>query len=141
MLLGLGEQGWKIPEEIVRAATSFGGGVALSKNLCGCLSAAAMAAGLLYGSLDPTGTAPRSAYARTKAVLDRFRENFGTTQCGELTSQWAHDFAHPDRAYRCGELVRFTLEQLIDVLGRPEEAPNWQEPWWNDYLSRRDKVI
>ncbi|MBI2887809.1 MAG: C_GCAxxG_C_C family protein [Chloroflexi bacterium] len=129
-----------VPEEMMRAATSFGGGVALSKNICGCLTAAAMAVGLVHGSTEPTGTAPRPAYARTKAVMDRFRECFGTTQCGDLTAPWVQNFAHPDRAYRCGELVRFTLEQLEEVLQRPEESPEWQEAWWADYLSRRDKV-
>lgn len=129
-----------MPEELIRAATSFGGGVALSKNLCGCLSSAAMAVGLKHGSTDPTGTAPRPAYARTKAVMDRFREKFGSTQCGELTARWTDDFAHPDRAYRCGELVRYTLDQVTEVMASPEELPEWQEPWWNDYLNRRDKV-
>ena len=140
VLLGLKEQGWKVPQELVRAATSFGGGVALSKDLCGCLSAAAMAVGLVHGSTEPTGTAPRPAYARTKAVLDAFRQRFGTLRCGELTAPWAHDFAHRDRAYRCGELVRFTLERLEEVLGAPQEAPEWQEGWWDDYLARRDRV-
>jgi C_GCAxxG_C_C family probable redox protein len=114
--------------------------VALSKNICGCLSSAAMAMGLAHGSTDPTGTAPRPAYARTKAVLDRFRDRFGTTQCGELTSRWTDDFAHPDHAYRCGELVGFTLEQVADIAGRSETSPEWEEAWWDDYLSRRDSV-
>ncbi len=112
----------------------------MSKNLCGCLSAAAMAVGLVHGSTDPTGTAPRPAYARTKAVMDRFRERFGTIQCGELTARWADDFAHPERAYRCGELVRFTLDQVAEVAAHSEESPEWQEAWWDDYLSKRDKV-
>ncbi len=99
-----------------------------------------MAIGLAYGSTEPTGTAPRPAYARTKAILDRFRERFGTTQCGDLTAKWVDDFANPDRAHRCGELVRFTLEQLTDIAARSEESPEWQEPWWDEYLSKRDKV-
>lgn len=94
----------------------------------------------MYGSTEPTGIAPRPAYARTKAVMDRFRERFGTTQCGELTARWAHDFAHPERAYRCGDFVRLTLEQLTEIATRAEESADWQEPWWNDYLGRRDKV-
>jgi len=124
----------------VKASTSFGGGVALSKNICGALSSAAMAVGLKHGTTEPTGVAPRPAYARTKAIMDRFRERFGTTQCGELTAKWENDFAHPARAYRCGELVQFTLEQILEVTSRSEESPEWQESWWDDYLTRRDKV-
>ncbi len=112
----------------------------MSKNICGCLSAAAMAVGLLYGSTEPTGTAPRPAYARTKAVMDRFRERFGSTQCGDLTAKWINDFANPERAYRCGDFVRLALEQLTDIAARSEMSPEWQEPWWDDYLGRRDKV-
>ena len=47
MLLGLKEIGVvEAPDEVVKAAASFGGGVALSKNICGSLSAAARATGL-----------------------------------------------------------------------------------------------
>ncbi|MBI2846884.1 MAG: C_GCAxxG_C_C family protein [Chloroflexi bacterium] len=140
MLLGLKEQGWDIREDLVCAATSFGGGVALSKNICGCLSASAIAVGLKYGSVEPTGTAPRPAYSRTKAVLDRFQRRFGTTQCGDLTRPWANDFANRERVHRCTELVRFTLEQLVEVLGQQTESVDWEEPWWDDYLNRRDKI-
>ncbi len=140
MLLGLKGQGWNVPDEMVRAATSFGGGVALSKNICGCLSASAMAVGMKFGTTEPTGTAPRPAYARTKAVIDRFKERFGSTQCGDLTAQWQDDFAHPDRAHRCGDFVRFVLERVTEVAGQRDESPDWQEPWWDDYLNRRDKV-
>ena len=129
-----------MPEELVRAAASFGGGVALSKNICGCLTASAMAVGLSYGTTEPTGTAPRPAYARTKGVLDGFQKRFGTTQCGDLTAQWVDDFANPDRAYMCGELVKYTLERLSTVLDSPQESPEWQDAWWSNYLDRRDKV-
>lgn len=124
----------------MKAASSFGGGVGLSKNICGCLTAAAMAVGLKHGSTEPTGTAPREAYARTKAILDRFQARFGTTQCGDITAPWKDDFANRQRVYRCAELVRFTLEQLGDVLAEDKARPEWQEGWWQEYLSRRDKV-
>lgn len=128
-----------VPDDFIKAAASFGGGVGLSKNLCGCISAAAMAAGLKFGRLEPTGTAPRQAYARTKAILDRFRERFGTILCGDLTGQF-QDFASRERVYRCAELVDFVFRELKEVLEAPEERPEWEEPWWQDYLTRRDKV-
>ena len=99
-----------------------------------------MAMGLAYGSTEPTGTAPRPAYARTKAVLDRFRKQFGTTQCGDLTAEWVDDFANPERPRRCAELVRFTLDQIMDIRAKSDESPDWQEHWWDDYLDKRDKV-
>ena len=58
VLLGLKAQGLAIVEGLVRAATSFGGGVALSNNMCGFLGAAATAVGLVHGSTDPTARRP-----------------------------------------------------------------------------------
>jgi hypothetical protein len=72
--------------------------------------------------------------------MDGFKDQFGTTQCGDLTAQWVDDFANPARAYRCGELVRYTLERLTHVLDSPQESPDWQDDWWSNYLRRRDKV-
>ncbi len=128
-----------IPDDFVRAAASFGGGIGLTKNTCGCISAGAMAVGLKYGTLEPPGTAPRPAYARTKAVLDRFRARFGTIDCRDLTAQWP-DFADRERVYRCSELVDFTVEQLRDVFAAERQLPEWEEDWWTNYLTRRDKI-
>jgi hypothetical protein len=99
-----------------------------------------MAVGLKYGTLEPTGTAPRPAYARTKAIIDRFQERFGTTQCGDITRPWVDDFANPGRVHCCAELVAFVMEQLQEILKEPTERQEWEESWWEDYLTRRDKV-
>ncbi|GBD10364.1 hypothetical protein HRbin23_00005 [bacterium HR23] len=124
----------------MRAATSFGGGVALSKGMCGCVSAAAMALGMAFGSTEPTGTAPRSAYARARAFLEAFRKRFGTITCGTLTAPWERDFANPQRVYRCAELVDFTVREVQRILHAPPEEGEATEPWWDTYLTRRDKV-
>lgn len=128
-----------IPEDLARAGTSFGGGVGLTKNLCGCITAAGLAVGLKYGHLEPTGTAPRQAYARTKAIVDKFQQKYGTLNCRDLTGQF-QDFASRERVYRCAEIVDFVFQELREVLSAPEERPEWQEGWWQDYLARRDKV-
>ena len=54
--------------------------------------------------------------------------------------QWVDNFAHPDRAYMCGELVQFTLDQLPEVVAHDQESPGWEEAWRDDYLTRRDKI-
>lgn len=128
-----------IPEELARAGASFGGGVGLTKNLCGCITAAGLAVGLKYGHLEPTGTAPRPAYARTKAIVDKFQQKYGTLNCRDLTSQF-QDFASRERVYRCAEIVDFVFNSLREVLAAPEERSEWAEAWWGDYLARRDKV-
>ena len=140
MLLGLKEEGvLEVPEDIVKAGASFGGGMALSKNVCGSLSAAALAVGLKFGTTEPTGRAPEHAYARTKAIMDRFKARFGSTQCGDLTGQFK-DFGSRERAYMCGVFVDFISREIKDVLEAEEELPEWREDWWDDYLNRRDKI-
>ncbi len=111
----------------------------MTKNICGTLTAAALAVGLKYGSLDPTGKAPGPAYARTKAIMDVFKEQFGNLQCSGLTAQFV-DFGSPARAYRCGDYVGFVVEEMKHILRAPREDPKWREDWWEDYMSRRDKI-
>ncbi len=98
-----------------------------------------MAIGLKYGSLEPKGTAPGPAYARSKAIIDKFKKRFGSTQCRELTAPF-DDFASPERAYQCGKFVEFVLDELKKILAAPGEEPEWRESWWEDYLTRRDKI-
>ena len=89
--------------------------------------------------MEPTGTAPRQAYARTKAIIDKFQERYGTLDCRDLTGEF-QDFASRDRVYRCAEILDFVFTELRDVLGTAEERPEWEASWWTDYLTRRDKV-
>lgn len=128
-----------VPDHLVKAATSLGGGIGLSKNICGTITAAALAVGLRFGSLEPTGKAPGPAYARTKAIMDRFKEQFGSTQCGMLTAQFV-DFGSPARVYRCADFVGFVVDQLSEIIRAPHEDTHWREDWWEDYMSRRDKI-
>lgn len=118
----------------------MGGGVGLSKNLCGAVNAAALAVGLRFGSTQPTGVAPQEAYLGAKRVVDRFQQRFGSVQCGELTKPWESNFANRERVYRCADFVAFVFEELRDVLSRESPDPSWSDPWWDDYLRRRDQV-
>ncbi|TDA70183.1 MAG: hypothetical protein D9V47_02700 [Clostridia bacterium] len=50
ILLSLREDGvLSFPDTLVKAATGFGAGVGLSRQMCGCLSGAVMAIGIRYG--------------------------------------------------------------------------------------------
>ena len=95
--------------------------------------------GLKFGKLDPTGAGPAEAYARTKAIVDKFQQRYGTLQCRDLTARF-EDFASPERAHSCGEIVGFVFNELTDVLNAPDEKPEWRESWWKDYFARRDKI-
>ena len=67
--------------DVLRLASGFGGGIGLTKNICGAVSGGVMALGLAGNGL---GEDKAKTYARTQVFLDRFTAEFGTLNCGEL---------------------------------------------------------
>lgn len=66
-------------------ASSFGGGMGGMREVCGALSGAFMALGLLEGNYDPNDRGAKTAhYARVRAIAEKFREENGTFICREL---------------------------------------------------------
>lgn len=73
------------PDVAARLASSFGGGLAKLREVCGTVSAMAMIAGLRDGYLDPAAEGEKAAhYARVQALVGRFREKNGSILCREL---------------------------------------------------------
>ena len=73
------------PELAARMASSFGGGIARLREVCGAVSGMAMVAGLLYGYDGPeTGEPKREHYARIQALAAQFREKTGSIICREI---------------------------------------------------------
>lgn len=75
-------------DEVIKAATALGGGVARTGESCGGLLGGLMAIGLVYasGSLDNSRTSP--AYKETMdsamRLCDRFKKELGGTRCYEV---------------------------------------------------------
>ncbi|MGI6735891.1 MAG: C-GCAxxG-C-C family protein [Anaerovoracaceae bacterium] len=70
---------------LARLASSFGGGMGRLREVCGALSGAFMAAGLLYGYEDPgDATAKAEHYRRIQEIAAGFRERCGSLICREL---------------------------------------------------------
>lgn len=68
-----------------RLASSFGGGLGRLRELCGALSGAELALGMLRGYSDVSDPALKSAhYARVRLLAERFRAQNGTYLCREL---------------------------------------------------------
>jgi len=71
----------------LRLASSFGGGLGGSRELCGAVSGMLMVAGLKWGYCDTNDHEAKTAhYARTRRLLEAFRKKHGTTVCHELLS-------------------------------------------------------
>lgn len=77
--------------DAARLASSFGGGVGGMREMCGALSGACMAAGLLLGYDDPGAKEEKSAhYARIRELAEAFRAVHGTTLCREILGLGEH---------------------------------------------------
>lgn len=70
----------------LRVAAGFGGGLARSGGVCGCVTGAVMAIGLLQQDISPQGN--REAKEQTCEASQRFMREFtrrhGSIQCAEL---------------------------------------------------------
>lgn len=105
----LGVDGRGLP---LRVATCFGGGLGRSKaELCGALSGSIMAISLAYGRDTPASNA-REGTDLAAAFRDRFRERFGTSNCGELLA----GFGPQENWSACKRLVAETAGLLYDLL-------------------------
>lgn len=78
--------GLGLPESLsLKAAQSFGGGVAHRGEQCGALSGALIALGLRYGKTEAGDDASRDrTYARAGELLRKFEERFGSCRCRDL---------------------------------------------------------
>ena len=72
-------------EESARLASSFGGGLARMREVCGTISGMAIVAGILYGYADPkVPGAAANHYALVQKLAEKFRERNGSIICREL---------------------------------------------------------
>ena len=68
-----------------RMASSFGGGMGRLREVCGAVSGALLALGMLRGYDDPHDPGAKAAhYRRVQEFARRFREKNGTIVCREL---------------------------------------------------------
>ena len=115
ILLAFGEETGLDPAMAARLSSSFGGGMARLREVCGSVSGIFMVAGLLYGYDDPRDyEGKKEHYARIQELAGTFRSQNGSIVCRELLGlDHRQDEAAPSRRteeyYRkrpCGELIR-----------------------------------
>ncbi len=72
-------------DSAARMSSSFGGGVGRLREVCGTVSGALLALGMLQGYADPHDPEAKAAhYQRVQEFARRFREKNGTIVCREL---------------------------------------------------------
>ncbi|MBR6615981.1 MAG: C_GCAxxG_C_C family protein [Lachnospiraceae bacterium] len=78
------EMGLK-PEEAAKLASSFGGGFGRLREVCGCVSGMALAAGAICGYSDPKAKEEKAEhYALVQKLAGEFKERNGSIICREL---------------------------------------------------------
>lgn len=72
-------------EMAAQMASSFGGGLGRLREVCGCVSGMALAAGALYGYADPKAKEEKAEhYALIQKLANEFKEKNGSIICREL---------------------------------------------------------
>jgi C_GCAxxG_C_C family probable redox protein len=85
-LLGISEAIGEKCKFIPQIASGFGGGFGRHGEVCGAISGAIMAIGLVYGRKDPKDTdAKEKIYGVVDKYLKIFIKKYGTLSCRELT--------------------------------------------------------
>ncbi len=71
---------------VPKIATGFGAGVGKHGDICGALSGAVMAMGIVEGRINPKDQeAKTKIYAKIAVLMEDFKKEFGHTSCRDLT--------------------------------------------------------
>ena len=114
-----------MPSEVLALATGFGGGVGRTKNLCGAISGAVMALGLVKGRRNPLAKETPGERVRELGELypfftDMVREieaHYGTLVCSELSAPFG-EFESKARRRNCQEMVGYCAAIAAKYAGK-----------------------
>ncbi len=104
---------------IPKIATPFGGGIARSASICGCVTGALMGIGVKYGRMQPTEDRLK-AYATAENFMRSFERRFGSLICYDLIGC---DFRTPEghkrfeelKESRCCNFVKGAVEIVLEM--------------------------
>ncbi len=117
------------PELAYKIASSFGGGIAHTGELCGAITGSLMALGMKYGqSRAMTQEEKNTIDAKAVEFMNRFKEKFGASKCKHLLG---YNVGVPeDRAYcaehgiqrkKCPDFIENASEILEDIMNNEDE--------------------
>ena len=123
LLLAAAEHLRKCTPSIPCIATPFGGGMGRKGSVCGALTGALMALGLVYGRSKPAEDKER-IYGLTRELYDGFTKKFESPFCSELidcdlgTTEGRDKYHKLNvRDLKCKNYVSFCGERLAEMLG------------------------
>jgi len=112
----------------IRISSSFGGGMGRMREVCGAVSGALMAFGMLRGPEDPTDQPAKAEhYRRIQEFGMKFRERHGSIICRELLGDKAGTGYVPaernEEFYKmrpCERMVYSAVELMAEILEETE---------------------
>ena len=104
--------GREIPNDLLKVATAFGGGIGRTKqDICGALSGGIMAIGYLFGRNEP-GADWTEASEKAAKLKQQFVTQHGTTNCGALLTT----FGPQENMMRCKQLSGEVAGMLTNII-------------------------
>ena len=111
-------------DEIFNLAAGFGGGVGLQGHICGAVSGAVAALGVVNGGkYDDTREHKKETYDSAAKFMKMFSEKNGSTMCDDLTGivmsdEKAHDRAIEDGTFEkvCPGYVKDAVRIVLDLV-------------------------
>ena len=101
-------------ETAVRLASSFGGGMAGTRGICGTVSGMLIALGLIRGYSDPEAKEEKQAhYAICRRAMERFAELNGSCVCSELLAAQKEGGA---KKRSCASLCRIAADIVAEYI-------------------------
>ncbi len=109
---------------LLKVASGFGGGVSGTRGQCGAVSGMIMALGLIHGSSGISDMASKHRlYAEGALLINAFKAEFGTSNCGELMREVAprykeerHPLVSCEAPKPCSQFVAYAAALLDDFL-------------------------
>ncbi len=113
------------PPEVLALASGFGGGIGQSRHICGAVTGAVMALGLIYGRREPMSPeAPvlkTEVYPEFAALFQDLEARCGSVMCSELTRDFA-DFGSIERRRHCAGIVSACVDIAAAQIAASEGA-------------------
>lgn len=124
VLLAMAEH-WNVKNELIpKIAAPFGGGIGRSGSVCGALTGAAMALGIMYGTNEPSADKRQEAYERAKSLCEQFAKRHGSIICRDLIG---FDLSDPAKLQEAREANVFRekcdkyVKSAIEILLKPSD--------------------
>lgn len=123
VLLALSEAMGVECEHIPRIATGFAAGIARTGEVCGALSGAVMALGLVHGRDTPTAEPGRRPYWYSRRLAEAFKEAHGSATCPGILGLDIDDAQDYQRyrdadtwATKCREVIKTATCLAYDII-------------------------